>query len=153
MVRELNQRFPRCARLGCPADFARVFEFRRSAANGLLVLYACPSLNASVHTDKSSVRLGISVSRRIGNAVVRNRWKRRLREAFRSGHSRFPPGNDLIIVVRSANVPAGAAGARAVEEMIVALANRVVDRPSYATAAASAAVAASPPTLRPKRRR
>lgn len=124
--------FTRSARLLTPADFARVFAVRRTAASGPLVLYACPATSASQPT-----RLGISVSRRIGNAVVRNRWKRRLREGFRQVRSRsgLPAGNDFVIVVRSGTAPAGSAGARQVEEMICDLAARVVARPGYAAAA------------------
>lgn len=125
--------FPRVVRLLSPNDFARVFAIRRSAASGPLVLYACP---AAVGTQPA--RLGLSVSRRIGNAVVRNRWKRRLREAFRQVRSQLPTGNDFVIVVRSGRTPAGAAGARQVEEMIGALAARVVSRPGYAAAASDA---------------
>jgi ribonuclease P protein component len=62
---------------------------------------------------------------------VRNRWKRRLREAFREVRDRLPAGNDFVVVVRSSTVPVGAAGARAVEENLVALAKRVVGRPGY----------------------
>jgi ribonuclease P protein component len=124
--------FPRAVRLLAPADFARVFAARRTAASGPLVLYARPAARAA-----QPARLGVSVSRRIGNAVVRNRWKRRLREAFRQLQSRsgLPAGNDFVLVVRSGDVPGGAAGARQVEETIRDLAIRVVARPGYAAAA------------------
>ena len=137
--------FPRTARLLSPTDFARVFAVRRSAASGPLVLYACPAVNAAL-----PVRLGLSVSSRIGNAVVRNRWKRRLREAFRQVRATLPAGNDFVIVVRSA---AGAAGARQVEEMIRDLAARVVARPGYAAAGARQGTAPQPTAQPPRRRR
>ena len=121
--------FPRAVRLLSPGDFSRVFAVRRTAASGPLVLYACPAA-----TVAQPARLGLSVSRRIGNAVVRNRWKRRLREAFRQMRAALPPGNDFVIVVRSGAAPVGAAGARQMEQMIEELATRVVARPGYAAA-------------------
>ena len=124
-----GQRLPRTARVLSPADFARVSARRATAAAGPLVLYACPRAGAG------EARVGLSVSRRIGNAVVRNRWKRRLREAFRKVRPRLPGGNDYVIVVRAGLPPRGAAGAAEVEEAIVALAARVTERPGYATAA------------------
>lgn len=140
--------FPRTARLLSPTDFARVFAVRRSAASGPLVLYACPATSAA-----QPARLGLSVSSRIGNAVVRNRWKRRLREAFRQVRATLPAGNDFVIVVRSAAVPAGAAGARQVEEMIRDLAARVVARPGYAAAGVREGTAPQPTAQPPRRRR
>jgi len=50
-------------------------------------------------------RLGLSVSRKLGNAVVRNRWKRRLREAFRLEQTRLPAGLDLIVIPRATTEP------------------------------------------------
>jgi len=124
-----GESFPKACRLLRPSEFDRVYRFRRSAAEGALVLYACPRpLPASV---APSARLGMSVSRRIGNAVVRNAWKRRLREAFRVARKRIPAGHDYLVVVRSGAAPGGADGAAKIEGMLVALAARIVSRPAY----------------------
>jgi ribonuclease P protein component len=45
-------------------------------------------------------RLGLSVSRRVGGAVLRNRWKRLIREAFRISQHQLPQGVDLVVIPR-----------------------------------------------------
>lgn len=75
-------------------DFDRAFRRRRSASDRWIIVYGHP--NGLDHP-----RLGLSVSRRVGGAVVRNRWKRLLREAFRLVRSELPPGLDLIVVPRA----------------------------------------------------
>ena len=108
------------------ADFLASNKGLRVARPGF-VLLAAPN-------GGRGKRLGITVTKRIGNAVVRNRWKRRLREAFRQVRGSLPSGNDFVIVVRSGEPPAGATGAREMETAIAALAARVVGRRGYADA-------------------
>jgi ribonuclease P protein component len=80
------------------ADFRRAYGRRCSAGNTEMVIYGYPN-------ESTFPRLGISASRRIGNAVVRNRWKRLLREAFRLSREKLPSGIDLIVVPRPAARP------------------------------------------------
>jgi len=84
----------RAQRLRRPADFQRVRAQRRSWGHPLLVLYVAPN-------DGQPTRLGISVGRRVGNAVVRNRVKRRVREAVRHRHAEIVPGHDLVFIARA----------------------------------------------------
>lgn len=125
-----GESFPKACRLLRPSEFDRVYRFRRNAADGALVVYACPRTPGSTVAPPPA-RLGVSVSRRIGNAVVRNAWKRRLREAFRVVRTALPAGHDYLVVVRSGLAPGGLEGAAKVERLIVTLATRIVTRPAY----------------------
>ena len=118
--------FPRAARVWRPADFERVFTARWTASANGLVMHAAAS-----QEEPPAARLGVSVSRRVGGAVERNRWKRRLREAFRRVRSRLPAA-DYVVVVKARTVPAGAAGARIVEETLESLAKRITARRGFA---------------------
>jgi ribonuclease P protein component len=82
------------ARLSRSADFDRVFRRGRSHASRELVLYIFP------REDEGSTRLGLSVSRKVGGAVQRNRVKRLLREAFAQESAGLPTGMDAVIVAR-----------------------------------------------------
>lgn len=89
------QGFPPDRRLKTPAEFDAVFSRKSSAGDGNLVVYV--ARNTLGHN-----RMGLVVSRRkIGNAVQRNRWKRRLREAFRLQQEKFPQGFDLVVLPQS----------------------------------------------------
>jgi ribonuclease P protein component len=68
-------------------------------ANGYLVLYARRN-----RTDSN--RVGITVSKKLGHAVVRNRVRRRLREVYRLNETAFLPGWDIVVVARSRAVTA-----------------------------------------------
>ncbi len=50
-------------------------------------------------------RMGLSVSKQVGNAVARNQWKRLLREAFRTSREKLPAGLDFVVVPRSGATP------------------------------------------------
>jgi ribonuclease P protein component len=81
-------------RLRTSADFARVRERApRSWPHRLLVVYVVPN-------DLVYSRLGITVSGRVGNAVVRNRVRRRLKEAVRARWDRLSPGLDVLLIAR-----------------------------------------------------
>jgi ribonuclease P protein component len=71
-----------------------VYRHGRSSANRHLVLYSFPNSSAE------QPRLGLSVSRKVGGAVERNRVKRLLREAFRSVEEELVPGQDVVVVAR-----------------------------------------------------
>lgn len=90
-------RFSKQMRLLRPSEFERVFAARNSASDAAIVLYG-------VTSDSGHSRLGLVVSRRIGNAVERNRWKRLLREAFRHEQAALP-ALDLVCVVRGQSPP------------------------------------------------
>lgn len=87
-------RAPRRGRLSRSAEFERVYRQGRSLGNRHLVLYAFPTAG----TDRP--RLGLSVSRKVGGAVHRNRVKRMLRDAFARLEPSLAGGQDLVIVAR-----------------------------------------------------
>jgi ribonuclease P protein component len=77
--------------LKLPAQFAEVFHRGSTCSNRWLVLKAIPN-------GLPETRYGLSVSRRIGNAVKRNHVKRLLRESIRLAD--LPPGWDILIIAR-----------------------------------------------------
>lgn len=75
-------------------EFRKVYSYGTSRANKLLVMYILKN-----GTDKS--RFGISVSKKVGNSVVRHRLTRLIRESIRLNTGKFLPGYDIIIVART----------------------------------------------------
>jgi len=90
--------FPRELRLRTAGDFARVYARKAHAADDVLVINAVKN---GLHTS----RLGLSVSRAVGGAVVRNRWKRLIRDAFRRAQDQITQGLDLVVRPRRGAQP------------------------------------------------
>ena len=86
-------------RLSRSVEFERVYRQGRSHGSRHFVLHAFPRDGTAPHPT-SEPRLGVSVSRKVGGAVDRNRVKRLVREAFRAEASRLPDGLDVVIVAR-----------------------------------------------------
>ncbi len=99
----MDHRFGKSRRLRSGRQFAAVIHQGSVAANGVLVLYAKPAPNPR------SRRLGITVPRRAGTAVVRNRWKRHIREAFRTQREQLPAGYDYVARPKKGAAPDAAA--------------------------------------------
>src|SRR5271165_3709135 len=82
-----------------PSDFRRVYDRRRSVADNWLIVYGSPN-------GLPYLRLGLSVSRKVGQATHRNRLRRLYREAFRLTRAEMPVGLDLILIPRRPDEPA-----------------------------------------------
>jgi ribonuclease P protein component len=81
-----------------PEEFRRVYDARRSASNDWLIVYAAPN-------ERAYSRLGMSVSRKYGGAVQRNRLRRLYREAYRLTKPQLPAGLDIVLIPRGTAEP------------------------------------------------
>lgn len=88
---QFDERFPKQLRLRKSSEFQRVYRNRCSAADDCLIVYAAAN-------GLEFSRLGLAVSRKVGGAVRRGRWKRLIREAFRKNRRRLPIGWDLVVL-------------------------------------------------------
>ncbi len=114
--------FPPTLRIRRQADFDRVYRQNVFAADRVLVVQAYSN-------GLETSRLGLSVSRRVGNAVLRNRWKRLIREAYRCQRAAIPDGLDLVVRPRRGARPAAAEIARSLPQLARRLKKQLRRRP------------------------
>ncbi len=90
---------PKQHRLTRSRDFTRIRRFGRSSGSRLVALYVLP-------VSTPDIRVGFSVSKRVGKATVRNHVKRMMREAVRHKLGEIRPGRDLVFIARPASAEA-----------------------------------------------
>jgi len=88
-----DERFPKADRLLRRSEFKKTGRRGTRRSSRHFVVYATPG-------EPRRARLGITVSRKVGKAHRRNRWKRRIREIFRRNKSEIPIGYDYVVIVK-----------------------------------------------------
>jgi ribonuclease P protein component len=107
-----RERFPRAARVRRRVEYLAIQNRGRRVSGPNLLLFARPGEG----------RLGVTVSKKVGGAVLRNRVKRWIRDCYRRRRPEFPRGLDLVVVARP---PAAAADHGAVCRELASLARRL----------------------------
>ena len=93
-----DETFPRHLRLRKSPEFKRVYDAKTRAGDGALLVFGAP--NDLQYAGRPVSRVGLSVSKKNGNAVARHRIKRLLREAFRTSKEELPAGWDFVLIPR-----------------------------------------------------
>lgn len=101
-----------------PADFQLVYDRRRSVSDHWLIVYAREN-------GLPYLRLGLSVSRKYGQATLRNRLRRLYREAFRLTRHEMPTGYDLVLIPRRPEEPTLAELKRSLPRLVRNVARRI----------------------------
>jgi ribonuclease P protein component len=110
--------FSKADRLRSSTDFKRVYDRKCSASNPCLIVYASAN-------DLGRLRIGLSVSRKVGNAVARNRFKRLYREAVRLSRHELASSLDLVLIPRSAREPTLIEVQQSLRELVPIVAKRL----------------------------
>lgn len=117
LAAELPATFPAESRLKRQADFAVVFKRGKVAADDVLVMHA-------IHGETSRPKLGLSISKKVGNSPQRNRWKRLIREAFRLNQHQLPQHQWIVVRPRRGAIPEF----RAIEKSLLKLSRKLERR-------------------------
>ncbi len=115
-------RFTRKHRLTKKTDFDRIFQKGRVVADSTLVIHG-------IRGEGERSRIGISISKKVGSAPVRNRWKRLIREAYRLQQQQLPGELDLVVRPKRGAKPEFALVFKAIQRLIHRL-SRDVQRDS-----------------------
>lgn len=90
------QSFPKRNRIVKGDTFTLVLRRGGCAADDCLVVFAIRRTDSPADIGLPT-RLGVTIPKKAGNAVIRNQWKRWIREAFRTQQSEFPAGYDFVV--------------------------------------------------------
>ncbi|MBW2714500.1 MAG: ribonuclease P protein component [Deltaproteobacteria bacterium] len=94
-------RFQQADRILSTRDFGRVVKSgKRTASGSFVVVIASRMSGTKRESDENRRKLGVTVSKRVGNAVVRNRVKRCIREWFRHAREGLPEGSEIVVIAR-----------------------------------------------------
>jgi len=92
--------FGKTRRVTRSGDFTKIIRLGTCVADGTLVLFALPRT-----ADDKQIRIGITIPKKTGNAVMRNRWKRLIRESFRQQQAILPAGYEFIVRPKKGATP------------------------------------------------
>ena len=115
-----HYRFEKHEHIRRTKDFRRVYDRRRSVSDHWLIVYGCE--NGLAH-----LRIGFSVSRKVGQATHRNLLRRLYREAFRLNRHTMPVGVDLVLIPRRPDLPTLADLKRSIPRLVRAVAKKLAD--------------------------
>ncbi len=116
-------RFRRVDRILCTRDFKRVTRSGRRQTSESFIVVIKSRTNANTDsTDENRKKLGVTVGKKLGNAVIRNRVKRYIREWFRHARERLPERSDVVVIAR--RTARDLSGSE-----VVAVLDRVIDGP------------------------
>jgi ribonuclease P protein component len=98
-----TSRFQRADRILCSRDFVRAIKIGKRGTSKSFVVVMAPRIDGFGESlDGKQSRLGVTVSKRVGNSVTRNRLKRCIREWFRHARGVLPDESDIVVIARRA---------------------------------------------------